>query len=374
MPTKVILDVDTGTDDAVALMTAALSPDLELVGATTVNGNTTLDYTHGEHAPGLRLDRDARGAGLSAASIGRSPGRRSSAAWPTRIHGDLLDLPPVSTGAAPARPRGRLADRDVPRLGRRHRALSGRAADEHRDGDPEGAADRRRDPGDRDHGRRARPREHRRRPRSSTSGSIPRRPGSSSTAAARSGWSRSTRPTGRSSRPRTPGACAPSARRRARPRPASSCKRIDGYDATQPMPHRPGAAPVHDALAVCAIIDPDDPHDRAHPGRRRGLRRAVPGPDGVRLPLPQRQARERPVRDGRRRAEVHPMLLESSRPGDRPAHSGLTSADGCPRGGVARRSARGTASVDPRLALMAGAGAGGPAYSVPPVGSLPFGQ
>jgi len=45
MRQKVILDVDTGTDDAVALMTAALSPDLELVGATTVNGNTTIDYT-----------------------------------------------------------------------------------------------------------------------------------------------------------------------------------------------------------------------------------------------------------------------------------------------------------------------------------------
>src|SRR6266576_265860 len=45
MPTKVILDVDTGTDDAVALMTAALSPDVELVGATTVNGNTTIDNT-----------------------------------------------------------------------------------------------------------------------------------------------------------------------------------------------------------------------------------------------------------------------------------------------------------------------------------------
>jgi len=32
-------------------------------------------------------------------------------------------------------------------------------------------------------------------------------------------------------------------------------KRIDGYDATQRM-HDGGAAPVHDALAVCAIIDP----------------------------------------------------------------------------------------------------------------------
>jgi len=39
MPRKVILDVDTGTDDAVALMVAALSPDLQLVGATTVVGN-----------------------------------------------------------------------------------------------------------------------------------------------------------------------------------------------------------------------------------------------------------------------------------------------------------------------------------------------
>ncbi|HMP39421.1 MAG TPA: nucleoside hydrolase, partial [Roseiflexaceae bacterium] len=32
-------------------------------------------------------------------------------------------------------------------------------------------------------------------------------------------------------------------------------RRISGYDATQPM-HRLGAAPVHDALAVCAILDP----------------------------------------------------------------------------------------------------------------------
>lgn len=39
MPQKLILDVDTGTDDALALMVAALHPDLELVAATTVNGN-----------------------------------------------------------------------------------------------------------------------------------------------------------------------------------------------------------------------------------------------------------------------------------------------------------------------------------------------
>ncbi|MCC6904980.1 MAG: nucleoside hydrolase [Anaerolineae bacterium] len=39
MPHKVILDVDTGTDDAIALMCAVLHPDLELIAATTVNGN-----------------------------------------------------------------------------------------------------------------------------------------------------------------------------------------------------------------------------------------------------------------------------------------------------------------------------------------------
>jgi inosine-uridine nucleoside N-ribohydrolase len=44
MPRKLILDVDTGTDDAVALMLAALHPELELMAATTVNGNVPVDY------------------------------------------------------------------------------------------------------------------------------------------------------------------------------------------------------------------------------------------------------------------------------------------------------------------------------------------
>ena len=43
MPQRVILDVDTGTDDAVALLVAALSPDLDLVGVTTVNGNMPVE-------------------------------------------------------------------------------------------------------------------------------------------------------------------------------------------------------------------------------------------------------------------------------------------------------------------------------------------
>ncbi len=39
MPTPVILDVDTGTDDAIAIMMAALHPDIELLACTTVWGN-----------------------------------------------------------------------------------------------------------------------------------------------------------------------------------------------------------------------------------------------------------------------------------------------------------------------------------------------
>ncbi len=44
MPRKLVLDVDTGTDDAVALMLAALHPELELLAATTVNGNVEVAH------------------------------------------------------------------------------------------------------------------------------------------------------------------------------------------------------------------------------------------------------------------------------------------------------------------------------------------
>jgi inosine-uridine nucleoside N-ribohydrolase len=44
-PTPIILDCDPGHDDAIALLLALASPELELVGVTTVCGNTTLDKT-----------------------------------------------------------------------------------------------------------------------------------------------------------------------------------------------------------------------------------------------------------------------------------------------------------------------------------------
>ncbi|CAN5207875.1 nucleoside hydrolase [soil metagenome] len=43
MPTKIILDCDPGHDDAVAMLLAWGSPEIDLVGVTTVMGNQTID-------------------------------------------------------------------------------------------------------------------------------------------------------------------------------------------------------------------------------------------------------------------------------------------------------------------------------------------
>ncbi len=45
MARKVILDVDTGSDDAVAIMAAVKSPDLEVIGITTTHGNLPVKFT-----------------------------------------------------------------------------------------------------------------------------------------------------------------------------------------------------------------------------------------------------------------------------------------------------------------------------------------
>jgi inosine-uridine nucleoside N-ribohydrolase len=45
MPRKIILDVDTGSDDAVAIMTAVLSPAIQVEAVCTVAGNKDIDKT-----------------------------------------------------------------------------------------------------------------------------------------------------------------------------------------------------------------------------------------------------------------------------------------------------------------------------------------
>jgi inosine-uridine nucleoside N-ribohydrolase len=45
MTTRLVLDVDTGTDDAIAIMLAALHPDLDLIAVCSVSGNVDIDHT-----------------------------------------------------------------------------------------------------------------------------------------------------------------------------------------------------------------------------------------------------------------------------------------------------------------------------------------
>jgi inosine-uridine nucleoside N-ribohydrolase len=45
MATRILIDCDPGHDDAIAILLALASPEVELVGVTTVSGNQTLDKT-----------------------------------------------------------------------------------------------------------------------------------------------------------------------------------------------------------------------------------------------------------------------------------------------------------------------------------------
>ena len=257
MSTKVILDVDTGTDDAVALMVAALSPDIELVGATAVNGNTSLDFTTENTLRvfdfiGMPEVPVYRGVDRP---LVRSDVKRGMA---TRIHGDLLDLPEIAHGA---------------------RLQEGHAVDWlietylASNGDivlcPVGpltniAMAIQKEPrileaipeivimgGAHDHGNMT----------ASAEFNIWLDPEAARVVV---NCGRPIRMVPLDATHRALVSTEDAARLRALGTPAGEAaarfvlQRIDGYDATQPMPRREGAlaAPVHDALAVCAIIDP----------------------------------------------------------------------------------------------------------------------
>ncbi len=253
MTTRIILDVDTGTDDAVALMVAALSPDIELVGATTVNGNTALTnctentlrvFDH------IGLAGVPVHEGMSQPLVRANPHQINPA---SRIHGDFLDLPPsrstkgskhavdwlidtymASNGDITLVPVGPLTNigtamRKEPRIveripelvimgGAHHHGNATASAEFNIFLDPEAA---------RIVVNCGRP--IRMLPLDATHEALV--------------------------------SLEDCATLRALGTPAAEAtatfieKRIDGYDATQPM-HRLGAAPVHDALAVCAVIDP----------------------------------------------------------------------------------------------------------------------
>lgn len=102
MPAKLILDVDTGTDDAIAIMVACLHPGLDLVGCTTVFGNTAVEHCTENTLRVLGL------LGRTGVPVHEGAGRPLLGKGPDRpldprakaIHGDALPLPPASSRKA----------------------------------------------------------------------------------------------------------------------------------------------------------------------------------------------------------------------------------------------------------------------------------
>ena len=108
MTTPVLIDCDPGHDDAMALLLALASPELELLGVTTVHGNQTLDKTT---ANALRvLEFAGRGDVTVAAGADRpllrepqGGGRRARRDRPRRAR------PAAALGRSRHGPRGRLS-------------------------------------------------------------------------------------------------------------------------------------------------------------------------------------------------------------------------------------------------------------------------
>lgn len=108
---KVILDVDTGTDDAIAIMLALSSPELEVVGICSVNGNRAIDFTTEntlrvvEYMGAVQIPVH-KGCALPMVST-LSPGRRDKIPYTgpedpeDNVHGDYVDLPPAAIKPAP---------------------------------------------------------------------------------------------------------------------------------------------------------------------------------------------------------------------------------------------------------------------------------
>ena len=100
-PTPIILDCDPGHDDAIALLLALASPELELVGVTTVAGNQTLEKTT---TNALRvLELVGRGDVPVAAGAARPLVRERDVA--AHVHGETgMDGPTCPTRRAPRSP------------------------------------------------------------------------------------------------------------------------------------------------------------------------------------------------------------------------------------------------------------------------------
>ena len=107
---KVILDVDTGTDDAIAIMTAVMSENLEVLGVCAVNGNRGIDFTTENTLRVVEyLGKDIpvfRGCSLPMV-VSLAEGRREDIPYKgpkdpqDNVHGDYIDLPPATIQEQP---------------------------------------------------------------------------------------------------------------------------------------------------------------------------------------------------------------------------------------------------------------------------------
>ena len=125
---KLVLDCDPGHDDAIALLLALASPEVELLGVTTVHGNQTLDKTTDNALRVLEL------AGRSDVPVARGADRPlvRDPHVAAHVHGESgLDGPelPAATARARRAARGRLPARARDARGR---ARPGRPAHERR--------------------------------------------------------------------------------------------------------------------------------------------------------------------------------------------------------------------------------------------------
>ncbi|WP_241263902.1 nucleoside hydrolase [Microbacterium esteraromaticum] len=100
MPTPVILDVDTGVDDALALLFAVAHPEIEVLGVTCVAGNAGLDDVV---ANTLRI-LDLAGAADVPVAAGAARPLIAPARAAAHVHGEDglggIALPPATRGAA----------------------------------------------------------------------------------------------------------------------------------------------------------------------------------------------------------------------------------------------------------------------------------
>src|ERR1044072_7778365 len=101
MPTPVIIDCDPGHDDAMALLLALASPELELSAVTTVAGNQTLDKVT---ANAIRV-LDVVGATAIPVAAGAARALIHPAHTASDVHGETgLDRPRPPRPAPPPPP------------------------------------------------------------------------------------------------------------------------------------------------------------------------------------------------------------------------------------------------------------------------------